>query len=94
MSTHQHIDKLYAQLKLLHCGVLTEMHLRFIFFLKQKTRTLLGDSSRVLFLLLSFVVCLFCYVFLSAQAVLNFWVTNGGNLVQMVLLALHTCISH
>lgn len=48
----------------------------------------------MLFLLLSFVVCLFCYVFLSAQAVINFWVTNGGNLVQMVLLALHTCISH
>lgn len=31
MSTHQHIDKLYAQLKLLHYGVLTEMHLRFIY---------------------------------------------------------------
>lgn len=31
MSTHQHIDKLYAQLKLLHCGVLTEMQLCFIF---------------------------------------------------------------
>lgn len=36
MSTHQHIDKLYAQLKLLHCGVLTEMHLRFIYFFKNR----------------------------------------------------------
>lgn len=42
MSTHQHIDKLYAQLKLLHCGVLTEMHLRFIFFLKRENKDIVG----------------------------------------------------